>query len=142
MRYLYSVLCLLALTLPVCLQAQQSKALAIPRIEGPMKADGKLDEPFWQQAAITELSYEVSPGDNIPASVKTKAYMVDSGTSFRVAIEAFDPDPKKILAYLRNRDSAFQDDFAGFRVAAVIPEPSTLVLVALAGLGLICRRVR
>ena len=116
MKYLYGALCLLALTSPVCLQAQQSKALAIPRIEGPMKADGRLDEPFWQQAAVTELPYEVSPGDNIPASVKTKAYMVDSGTSFRVAIEAFDPDPKKILAYLRNRDSAFQDDFAGFRV--------------------------
>jgi hypothetical protein len=81
-----------------------------------MQADGKLDEPFWQQAAVMDLPYEISPGDNIPASVKTKAYLVDSGTSFRVAIEAFDPEPEKILAYLRNRDSAFSDDFAGFRV--------------------------
>lgn len=116
MKYLNGALCLLALTLPMGLSAQTSNALAIPRIEGPMNADGRLDEPFWKQAATLELPYEISPGDNIPASVKTKAYMVDSGTSFRVAIEAFDPDPKKILAYLRNRDSAFQDDFAGFRV--------------------------
>lgn len=37
---------------------------------------------------------------------------------------------------------ANQQRFYGFRVAAVIPEPSTLVLVALAGLGLLCRRTR
>lgn len=107
---------LLALAISPGLQAQQAPALAIPRIEGAMQADGRLDEPFWQQAAVMDLPYEISPGNNIPASVKTKAYMVDSGTSFRVAIEAFDPEPEKILAYLRNRDSAFQDDFAGFRV--------------------------
>ena len=116
MRIMRLALGLLALTLPIGLQAQQTPALAIPHIEAEMKADGKLDEPFWQQAAILELPYEIDPGDNIPASVKTKAYMVDSGNSFRVAIEAFDPEPEKILAYLRNRDSAFGDDFAGFRV--------------------------
>lgn len=107
---------LLALAVSPGLQAQQMPAMAVPRIEAPMQVDGKLDEPFWQQAAVMELPYEISPGNNIPASVKTKAYMVDSGTSFRVGIEAFDPEPEKILAYLRNRDSAFQDDFAGFRV--------------------------
>jgi len=37
---------------------------------------------------------------------------------------------------------ANQQQHIGFRVAAVIPEPSTLVLVALAGLGLLCRRTR
>jgi hypothetical protein len=33
-----------------------------------------------------------------------------------------------------------QQNFIGFRVAAVIPEPGTLLLAALAGLGLLCRR--
>lgn len=119
MRLQHSVPWLFALYMPFGLQAQQTPQappLSVPRIEADMKADGKLDEPFWQQAAVMDLPYEVSPGDNIPASVKTKAYLVDSGTSFRVAIEAFDPEPEKILAYLRNRDSAFSDDFAGFRV--------------------------
>lgn len=116
MKYLPAVLWLFAITLSTGLEAVDSKAMVIPRIEAEMKPDGKLDESFWQQAAVMELPYEISPGDNIPASVKTKAYMVDSGTSFRVAIEAFDPEPEKILAYLRNRDSAFSDDFAGFRV--------------------------
>ena len=53
MKKLPLVLSLLALTVPGLLAAQESPALSIPRIEGAMKADGKLDEPFWQQAAVT-----------------------------------------------------------------------------------------
>ena len=43
-------------------------------------------------------------------------YIVDSGTSFRVAYEAFDPDPKKILSPLRDRDKAYEDDSVGFQL--------------------------
>lgn len=104
------------LCFPLLASAQTSEALTIPHIPGAMKADGKLDEAFWQQAAVTEILYETNPGENLPASVRTKVYVVNSGSSFRVAFEAFDPDPKKILNPLRDRDKAYDDDTVGFQL--------------------------
>ena len=92
---------LLALAIPGALMAQEKTNLDIPRVSGEMKADGKLDEPFWQQAANTTLAFEVSPGENIPAAVNTKVYIADSGTSLRIAYRAEDPNPEKITAILR-----------------------------------------
>lgn len=109
-------LCALALAIPSMLYAQTADPLSIPHIPGEMHVDGKLDEPFWQQAAMTELPFEVGPGENLPAAVKTKVYMVDTGKSLRVAFRAEDPDPKKIAAVLRDRDSAYSDDFVGFKL--------------------------
>ncbi|HWS39807.1 MAG TPA: DUF5916 domain-containing protein [Arenimonas sp.] len=106
----------LFLLFPFTIHAQSTEPLKIPQITAEMLADGKLDEPFWQQAAVTELIYETDPGENIPASVRTKVYIVDAGTSFRVAFEAFDPDPKKIINPLRDRDKAFNDDLVGFQL--------------------------
>jgi hypothetical protein len=106
----------LLLLFPFAIHAQSVEPLKIPHIPADMVADGVLDEPFWQQAAVTELVYETNPGENIPASVRTKVYVVDSGTSFRVAFEAFDPDPKKILNPLRDRDKAYADDTVGFQL--------------------------
>ena len=106
----------LAFCIPCLGLAQTTEPLKIPQIVADMVVDGKLDEPFWQQAAVTELLYETNPGENIPASVRTKVYVVDAGTSFRVAFEAFDPDPKKILNPLRDRDRAFDDDIVGFQL--------------------------
>ena len=116
MKKLPIALNLLALAVPGLLAAQNSPALTIPRIEGTMKADGKLDEPFWQQAAVTTMPYEIGPGENTPAGAETTVYIVDSGKSLRVAFKAKDPDPSKIAAVLRDRDSAYKDDFLGIRV--------------------------
>ncbi len=106
----------LALAIPTALYAQVAAPLTIPHVVGEMNVDGKLDEPFWQQAAVTELPFEIGPGENLTAAVKTKVYIVDSGKSLRVAFRAEDPDPKKIVAVLRDRDSAYQDDFVGLKL--------------------------
>jgi hypothetical protein len=109
MKKIPLTLTLLALSLSGALAAQDSPALTIPRIEGAMKADGKLDEPFWQQAAVTGMPFEIGPGENTPAGAETTVYIVDSGKSLRVAFKAKDPDPSKIAAVLRDRDSAYKD---------------------------------
>ena len=116
MKFPFIALTALAIAIPTALFAQDKPVLSTPRVEGAMSVDGKLDEPFWQQAAVTDIAYETSPGENIPASVKTKVYIVDAGKSLRVAFQAQDPDPSKILAILRDRDSAFQDDFVGIQL--------------------------
>jgi hypothetical protein len=102
--------------LPDVAAANATPNLDIPRVEGAIEIDGRLDEPFWQQAARSELAYEINPGENIPAAVRTEVWIADSPSGLRVAFRAHDPDPAKIIAVLRDRDSGFQDDFVGLRI--------------------------
>ena len=85
----------------------------LPRTDGKITIDGVLDEPEWQDAAVVTLDYETRPGENIDARVKTVVYLIEDGENFYVAFEAEDPEPSAIRAYLRDRDTAWSDDFVG-----------------------------
>jgi len=78
-----------------------------------IKIDGVLDEAAWQHATKIQIDYETRPGENIPARVVTVAYLIENGEALYVAFDARDPDPSQIRAYLRDRDSAWNDDFVG-----------------------------
>ncbi len=75
--------------------------------------DGVLDESVWKDATHMTLDYNINPGDNLPAPVKTDMYIFENGESLFIAFKAFDPNPEKIRAYFRDRDTMFQDDFVG-----------------------------
>ena len=85
----------------------------IPQLQGEITIDGKLDEAAWQGALVQEIAYEVQPGDNIPAPVKTTVRVGYTTDALYVSFHALDPDPAAILAHLRDRDSAFNDDWVG-----------------------------
>lgn len=85
----------------------------LPRHNVQPTLDGKMDEGVWQQATEIELKYEVNPGEGIPAPVKTLAYLYEDGEYLYVAIKAYDPNPENIRAYLRDRDSLWNDDNVG-----------------------------
>ena len=78
-----------------------------------IKIDGVMDEAAWQHATQINLDIETRPGENIPARVATVAYLLEDGDSIFIAFDARDPEPEKIRAYLRDRDSAWDDDFVG-----------------------------
>ena len=75
--------------------------------------DGILDETVWQQATIIELKYQNEPIYNALAPVKTIAYLYQDDTSLHIAIKAFDPEPNKVIANLREHDNIFKDDNVG-----------------------------
>ena len=85
----------------------------VPSLTDGIRVDGVLDEPAWAQAVVIEVKYEVSPGDNAPAPVRTQALLFSTGTHFIVGFRAFDHEPAKIRAHLTDRDSAFSDDLIG-----------------------------
>jgi len=85
----------------------------LPRVDVVVTIDGNLDDAAWQQALQISLDLETNPGENIPARVKTVAYLMEDGKNLYVAFDARDPNPSKIRAYLRDRDSAYSDDFVG-----------------------------
>ncbi|MDJ0911791.1 MAG: DUF5916 domain-containing protein [Woeseiaceae bacterium] len=88
----------------------------IPRTDQSISIDGAMDEEAWQNATQISLDFETRPGENVPAKVRTVAYLIEDGTSLFVAFKAEDPDPSLIRAYLRDRDSAYRDDFVGITV--------------------------
>jgi hypothetical protein len=88
----------------------------IPRTDRSINIDGALDEKAWQEAARIDINIETRPGENIPAKVGTVAYLIEDGDSLYVAFVAEDPDPTAMRAYLRDRDSAWNDDFVGIVV--------------------------
>lgn len=106
-------LALLSASLPTIAVA---KFAQLPRTNGSITIDGLLDDPAWQDAAQIDIDKETRPGENIPARVKTVAYIVEDGEFLYVAFDAKDPDPSAIRAYLRDRDSAWDDDFVGIVV--------------------------
>ena len=85
----------------------------IPRLDGEIAIDGKLDDAAWAQALAVEIAYETNPGDNIPAPAKTIARIGYTTDALYVSFHAEDPDPSKIRAHLRDRDAAYEDDWTG-----------------------------
>ncbi len=83
----------------------------VPRLSQPIKVDGIVGEEAWDNALKLELKYEVTPGENIPAPVKTEFLMTYSKTHLYVAFRCFEPDPSNIRAHLSDRDSDYGDDF-------------------------------
>ena len=86
---------------------------ALPRLEGEIKIDGVLEKGEWEGAVRIDLNVETSPAENQPAPVRTTAFLFEDGENLYVAFDAKDPDPAAIRAYLRDRDSAWEDDYVG-----------------------------
>jgi hypothetical protein len=88
-------------------------SLAIPHSTAAIQVDGKLDDAIWKDALALPLTIETYPRENQTPDVQTTAYLVENGDQLLIAFDAHDPDPDSIRAYLRDRDSAFNDDFVG-----------------------------
>jgi len=85
----------------------------IPRIDTRINVDGDLDEPVWQRAWTMTLDYEVQPGENTPAPVRTEVFVMHDESRLYVGFRAYDPDPSAIRAHLADRDQALTDDWVG-----------------------------
>ncbi len=101
---------LLLLTLVLALPAFAATH-RVPRVEGSLHLDGRLDEAIWRRAVQVELGFEVSPGENTPAPVRTVAYFAYNDSHLLAAVRAFDPDPSQIRANYRDHDDLWGDDW-------------------------------
>ncbi|NQY49274.1 MAG: carbohydrate binding family 9 domain-containing protein [Colwellia sp.] len=108
----HTLLLLVIASLPLNLAAKQGERnhFQLTHNKAVIKVDGRMDEAVWQTATKMELKYEKSPGDGTPSPVKTEVFFYENGSSFNVAFIAYDPNPEKIRASLRDRDSLWADD--------------------------------
>lgn len=104
---------LLGILIFFCSNLQAEEHYEIPRVAKAPVIDAVINLDEWVEATQVDLAYETNPADNLPAKVKTTAYMMEDGDSIYFAFKAEDPNPENILAYLRDRDGIFQDDFVG-----------------------------
>jgi hypothetical protein len=93
-----------------------AQAVEVTRATAPVRVDGVLDEPLWQQATPVAIAHEWFPGDNIPAAVRTEAFVAWDDDKLYVAFRAFDPQPERIRARYAERDGALNDDTVGFMI--------------------------
>jgi hypothetical protein len=85
----------------------------ITKATSPVKIDAVLDEEAWRDALTMELPYEIAPGENAPAPVRTECWVTYDEDNFLIAFHAYDPDPSQIRARVTDRDTPWQDDFVG-----------------------------
>jgi hypothetical protein len=91
--------------------ADETMPLQIPHVDAPIRVDGVMDEPFWEDALIVPANIEVRPGENIDAPVRTDAYLVYNTNSIYAGFKCYDPEPTRIRAHLCDRDQTWDDDW-------------------------------
>jgi len=85
----------------------------VPRAEQPVHVDGVLDDAAWSSALVLELRYEIQPGENVPAPVRTECLVTYDTHNLYVAFRALDPEPARIRAHVTDRDAAYRNDLVG-----------------------------
>jgi len=104
-------LALIIISIPSLVFAKDT--LSLPTQSQTIQVDGVLNEAVWKNATKMELRYENSPAEGAITPIKTEVYLYEDGRNLNVAIKAFDPNPEKIRASLRDRDALWQDDNVG-----------------------------
>ena len=85
----------------------------VPMVSDAPRIDGALVEALWQEALKLELPYEVTPGENTPAPVRTEIFLIYDESCLYAAFRCYDPDPAAIQAHFRDRDGIDDEDFVG-----------------------------
>ena len=86
---------------------------SVEHTTGPIRIDGTVDDPAWQQATLIKLPFEYLPADNVAAPVDTDFLITFDENHLYMAFRCCDPDPSKIRAHLMDRDAMetyIQDD--------------------------------
>jgi len=96
---------------PSRLTADGRPVYAVPRIYTEVRIDGVLDEEVWENALVIELNYEVRPGENVPAPVRTEVLLAYDEKTLYAAFRAYDPEPSAIRARIRDHDELGGDDW-------------------------------
>ncbi len=82
----------------------------VNQVDGKVKVDGHLDEAVWDKALVIGLPYEVGPGENEPAPIKTEVLIMYGKRNFYIGFRCYDPDPSQIRARYTDRDNIYGDD--------------------------------
>lgn len=88
-----------------------NSALKISEVVTVPKIDGLITSDEWSTAARIEMAFQVYPGDKVPASEKTEAFIQYDKHFLYIAFHAYDSEPSAIRAPVSKRDDIDGDDY-------------------------------
>ena len=112
MRLASLVLCLACASLDLGVSADPAPDLAtyqphltVPRIAGPLKIDGDLSKPEWQQAAVIPGLTQNTPQTGQPTEFQSVVYIMRDDSHLYIGMHNVDPDPSQIQIHTLQRRS-------------------------------------
>jgi len=81
------------------------------RCETNIRLTGKLDDPQWQFAQRVEVAYEVTPGENTPATQRTFVRTLYNSEYVYFGFDCRDTTISSIRAHITDRDKMYDDDW-------------------------------
>jgi len=85
-------------------------AVFASRVEQPISADGRLDEPAWLQARVAKGFLQRDPDEGEPASEATELRVLYDDDALYVAVRLHDSEPGRIVRQLSRRDLIAEAD--------------------------------
>jgi hypothetical protein len=91
---------------------EKASPITIPKFETSPVIDGNLDDEVWKNAAVFKDFLQTEPGDQIPPSKETIAYMGYDEKHLYIAFYCFD-EPELIRSTVAKRDAVGGEDYVG-----------------------------
>lgn len=110
MKLIFRAVLLLLVAAPA---AAQTPTVQIPRVTTPPTLAEYLDGVPRPEEAVITTFVQREPGDGVPASQKTEAYLSYDDTHLHVIFVARDTDPARVRASMTRREGFGNDDAVG-----------------------------
>ena len=91
---------------------ERRKPVSVPKFSSSPTIDGNLDDAAWKQAAQFKDFVQTEPGERLPPSRETIAYMGYDEKHLYIAFMCFD-EPEQIRATVAKRDRVGGEDYVG-----------------------------
>lgn len=92
-------------------QSQQRTVQAVRLPEGQrVQLNGRLDEPFWQQAPAAANFIQREPSEGTAATEDTQVYVLYDQQNLYLGILLHDNEPDKVLGFQKQRDASLLSD--------------------------------
>ena len=86
------------------------RSITAVRTEAPLKVDGLLNEPAWQNARFQGQFTQREPNEGEPASEKTEVGFLYNEKNLYIGVKCYDSEPDRIIAREMRRDAFVDDD--------------------------------
>ncbi len=90
--------------------SRPTPVVSASRLTGPIKLDGKLDEPAWASASPVTSFTQTDPTEGAPASEKTEVRVLVGPDALYIGARLYESDPRNIRPRLSRRDESVDGD--------------------------------
>ncbi len=87
-----------------------AQRVVAPFVAETPDADGVLDEPLWENAAVVETFVQAEPDEGAPASQATRVRIALTENALLIGVVLDDPEPEAIVARQYRRDADLESD--------------------------------